>query len=44
VKLEGRPIADIAAETGMSESAVKVTVHRALKSLGDDVGANDEDR
>jgi RNA polymerase sigma-70 factor (ECF subfamily) len=44
VKLEGRPIADIAAETGMSESAVKVTVHRALKSLGDEVGGKDADR
>jgi RNA polymerase sigma-70 factor, ECF subfamily len=44
VKLDGRSIADIAAETGMSESAVKVTVHRALKSLGDEVGGNDADR
>ena len=46
VKLDGRPIAEIAAETGMSESAVKVNVHRAVKSLGDDVapGGRDADR
>ncbi|HEX3755220.1 MAG TPA: sigma-70 family RNA polymerase sigma factor [Rhizomicrobium sp.] len=44
VKLEGRAIADISAETGLSESAVKVTVHRALKSIADDVGASDADR
>ncbi len=44
VKLDGESVADIAARTGMSESAVKVGVHRALKALQDDVGAGDADR
>ena len=44
VKLEGRSIAEVSAQTGLSESAVKVSVHRALKSLGDDLGAHDADR
>ncbi|HVV26846.1 MAG TPA: sigma-70 family RNA polymerase sigma factor [Rhizomicrobium sp.] len=35
VKLDGIPVADVAARTGMSESAVKVAVHRAVKSLGE---------
>lgn len=34
VKLDGDSIADIAQRTGLSESAVKVNVHRALRSLG----------
>ena len=34
-------MAEAAARTGMSESSVKVTVHRAIKSLGEDVA---EDR
>ncbi|WP_072396743.1 sigma-70 family RNA polymerase sigma factor [Hyphomicrobium sp. CS1GBMeth3] len=33
VKIEGRSVAEVAASTGMSESAVKVAVHRGLKSL-----------
>jgi RNA polymerase sigma-70 factor (ECF subfamily) len=33
VKLEGLSVADTAARTGMSESAVKVGVHRGLKAL-----------
>lgn len=33
VKLEGLSIAETSAATGMSESAVKVSVHRALKGL-----------
>lgn len=33
VKLEGRSVADAAAATGMSESAVKVGIHRGLKKL-----------
>ena len=33
VKLEGLSIAETAARTQMSESAIKVTVHRALKAL-----------
>jgi RNA polymerase sigma-70 factor (ECF subfamily) len=41
VKLDGESIADIAARTGQSESAVKVGVHRALKTLQDEVGHAD---
>ena len=37
-------LADAAARTGLSESAVKVTVHRAIKSLGEDLGERDADR
>jgi RNA polymerase sigma-70 factor (ECF subfamily) len=37
IKLDGVSVADVAARTGMSESAVKVTVHRAIKSLGEDL-------
>jgi RNA polymerase sigma-70 factor (ECF subfamily) len=33
VKLEGLSVAEAAAKTGMSESAVKVGVHRGLKAL-----------
>lgn len=33
VKLEGRSVADVARETGMSESAVKIGIHRGLKAL-----------
>jgi RNA polymerase sigma-70 factor (ECF subfamily) len=33
VKLEGLSVTEAAARSGMSESAVKVTVHRALKEL-----------
>jgi RNA polymerase sigma-70 factor (ECF subfamily) len=44
VKLEGHSIADTAARTGMSETAVKVTLHRALKSLGDELGEKHADR
>ncbi|HET7085076.1 MAG TPA: sigma-70 family RNA polymerase sigma factor [Rhizomicrobium sp.] len=38
IKLEGASVAEVAARTGMSESAVKVTVHRAIKSLGKSLG------
>lgn len=37
IKLEGESVADVAARTGMSESAVKVAVHRAIRALGDDL-------
>lgn len=37
VKLDGVSIAEAAKRTGMSESSVKVTIHRALKSLGEDL-------
>ena len=33
VKLEGRSVAETAALTGMSESAIKVGIHRGLKAL-----------
>lgn len=33
VKIEGRSVAETATLTGMSQSAVKVNVHRALKTL-----------
>lgn len=35
VKLEGQSVADTANRTGQSESAVKVSIHRALKALGE---------
>ncbi len=33
VKLEGRSIAETATETGLSESAVKVGIHRGMRKL-----------
>jgi RNA polymerase sigma-70 factor (ECF subfamily) len=33
VKLEGRSIADVSAATGLSPSAVKVKIHRAIRAL-----------
>jgi RNA polymerase sigma-70 factor (ECF subfamily) len=33
VKIEGASVADVAKRTGMSESAVKVGIHRGLKAL-----------
>lgn len=44
IKLDGRSIAEVAMKTGMSESAVKVALHRAVKSLGDELGDSDADR
>jgi RNA polymerase sigma-70 factor, ECF subfamily len=41
IKLDGVSVADVAARTGMSQSAVKVSVHRAIKSLSDDLGEPD---
>ena len=41
VKLDGASIAEVAAQTGLSETAVKVGVHRAVKALGEEIG---EDR
>ena len=38
VKIEGLSTAEAAARTGMSESAVKVGVHRALKALSAMIG------
>ena len=42
VKLEGRSIAEEAEAAGLSESVVKVTVHRAVKSLGQELGERHE--
>jgi len=44
IKLDGTSVADVAARTGMSESAVKVSVHRAIKSLGEGLEGRDADR
>ena len=41
IKIEGESVADVAARTGMSETAVKVSVHRAIKLLGDDLDGTD---
>jgi RNA polymerase sigma-70 factor (ECF subfamily) len=41
VKIEGLSTAEAAARHGMSESAVKVSVHRGLKNLGMRVGEED---
>ncbi len=38
VKLEGRSVAEAARLTGMSESAVKVGIHRGLKALAQRLG------
>jgi RNA polymerase sigma-70 factor, ECF subfamily len=38
VKLDGQSVADVARRTSMSKGAVKVAVHRALKSLSDELG------
>jgi RNA polymerase sigma-70 factor (ECF subfamily) len=35
VKLEGLSVSEAAARTGMSQSAIKVSVHRGLKALSD---------
>jgi RNA polymerase sigma-70 factor (ECF subfamily) len=42
VKLEGLSIAEASERTRMSASAVKVTVHRALKSLKKQIGGGDD--
>lgn len=45
VKLDGLSVAETAAQTGMSESAVKVSVHRAMKNLASSAeGSGDENR
>lgn len=40
IKLDGVTVAEASARTGLSESAVKVAVHRAVKSLGDELNKN----
>jgi len=44
MKLEGLSVVETARITGMSESAVKVGVHRGLKALAAMARKNDEDR
>ena len=43
IKLDGVSVADVALRTGMSESAVKVSVHRAVKTLGEGLEGRDAD-
>lgn len=44
VKIEGRSVAEVAVSSGLSQSAIKVTIHRALKALNRRFGGgrNDE--
>ena len=42
-KLDGYSIAEAASRTGLSESAVKVNVHRGLKALGRMFGRSDKE-
>jgi RNA polymerase sigma-70 factor (ECF subfamily) len=44
MKLEGLSVVETARATGMSESAVKVGVHRGLKALAVLIRSSDEDR
>jgi RNA polymerase sigma-70 factor (ECF subfamily) len=44
IKLDGEAVADVARHAGMSEAAVKVSVHRSVKSLTDGLGGPDADR
>jgi RNA polymerase sigma-70 factor (ECF subfamily) len=44
-RLDGQSVAETAADSGLSETAVKVAVHRAVKSLGESLeGGGGEDR
>jgi RNA polymerase sigma-70 factor (ECF subfamily) len=43
VRLEGASIAEAAARSGMSESAVKVSIHRGLRSLADRFGGRSDE-
>jgi len=44
VKLQGLSVAETARQTGMSESAVKVGIHRGLKALAAIIRRGDENR
>jgi RNA polymerase sigma-70 factor (ECF subfamily) len=44
IKLQGESVADVAAQSGLSETAVKVAVHRAIKSLNEAVEGDHADR
>ena len=41
IKLDGDSIAETAAASGLTEGAVKVAVHRAVKSLNEDVTSHE---
>jgi RNA polymerase sigma-70 factor (ECF subfamily) len=43
VKLEGRSVAEIASETGLSSAAIKTAIHRGLKVLAARTAGKDED-
>jgi RNA polymerase sigma-70 factor (ECF subfamily) len=43
LKLDGRSVAEIARETGLSESSVKVTAHRGYKHLRKVIVRSDDD-
>ena len=43
VKLDGLSVAEAASRCGMSESAVKVNVHRGLKALADAIARESRD-
>lgn len=40
VKLHGRSVSDVALETGMTESAVKIGIHRGLKALASRIASS----
>lgn len=42
VKIQGASVAEVSLRTGMSESAVKVGVHRAIKALGSKLRKGEE--
>ncbi|MEH2566398.1 sigma-70 family RNA polymerase sigma factor [Bradyrhizobium sp. AZCC 2289] len=42
VKLEGKSVAETAARYGMSESNVKISIHRGLKALASIIGRNSD--
>jgi RNA polymerase sigma-70 factor (ECF subfamily) len=42
VKLEGKSVAETAARYGMSESNVKISIHRGLKALASVIGRDSD--
>ena len=43
VKLEGKSVAETAARYGMSESNVKISIHRGLKALASFIGRDQDE-
>jgi len=43
VKLEGKSVAETAARHGMSESNVKISIHRGLKALASFIGRDSDE-